>query len=236
MDRPISNSPAESGGPSAKRGHGSRRNIYPGFLRTVRRLVRGGSTPVNKGVSTDISTRMPQIDNRLLVGALGVAAVGAGAAFAAFRPDRTGGRTSRFLVLAHRILDETPVGAGPRLILRDLHVHEGFGKPTLVSVDVLVEGNTEKDTREEDGHKAVAEISPRIEGVFDRLIHAIWDNPEIAPVAIRGRIFEGVHRNTPPEETPIVDMTILGFDGEIARPADLYARYGPPASDLAWKP
>ena len=34
----------------------------------------------------------------------------------------------------------------------------------------------------------------------------------------------------------VVDMTALGFEDEIARPDELYACYGAPDCDPAWRP
>ena len=34
----------------------------------------------------------------------------------------------------------------------------------------------------------------------------------------------------------VVDMTALGFEDEIARPDELYIRYGAPEGDPAWRP
>ncbi|QWW20764.1 hypothetical protein I6B53_10465 [Schaalia sp. 19OD2882] len=222
------------------------------MIASARALRRSGSAPVNKGVG-QAGARIPQIDNPLLLGALGLAAVGAGAALAVLRPSRRGGRTARFRSLALGALAGAPSGPSGRMELADLQVQEGFGKPTLVSFDVLVDGlgdggeagrdraqgTTSALVNEPDAEppadstppaQVAADIGPLLLDAFDRLVQAIWDNPEIAPVAIRGRLL------SPSGTRPLADMTSLGFDGEIARPADLYEHYGSPASDRGWRP
>lgn len=67
---------------------------------------------------------------------------------------------------------------------------------------------------------------------LERLVEAAWDNPEIAPVAVRAR---GIWR-TKDGDTVVVDMRDLGYPDETARPTDLFDRYGPPASDPRWHP
>lgn len=85
---------------------------------------------------------------------------------------------------------------------------------------------------------------------LDAVTAAAWNNPEMAPVSVRARILlgrdgvhaddersDGKHVGAPGAQTEVVvDMTALGFEDEIARPDELYARYGAPDCDPAWRP
>jgi hypothetical protein len=133
----------------------------------------------------------------------------------------------------------------------EVRVEESFGRPTLVSVDVRVD--REGLARAADG-SAATPADAVVPDLLDRIARAAWDNPEVAPVAVRGRITldvagEGDAAVAPGAGGPsapgapagggprvLADMTALGFPDEIARPGDLYDRYGAPASDPAWRP
>ena len=85
---------------------------------------------------------------------------------------------------------------------------------------------------------------------LDAVTAAAWNNPEMAPVSVRARILlardgvhaddersDGEHVGAPGAQTEVVvDMTALGFEDEIARPDELYAHYGAPDCDPAWRP
>lgn len=232
------------------------------------------STPINKGTFSSATRKIPQIASPLVIGALGVGALGAGIAMQAMRPSKRSGRSSRFRTLLLSSVDEAL-----RARLEDLEpsiplevsveVGEGFGKPALVAFDIsLPKGGG---------------VSPTIlSELLDVATKAVWDNPELAPVAIRGRIItpfdvparEGAGgswagRACSDEAGPepeladsasaagptsagseeevtkeggkagvlvLADMTVLGFLDETARPEDLFARYGSPASDPRWRP
>ena len=122
-------------------------------LREVRRWMRV-STPVNKAASSGLRGRLPQIAGPLMIGALGVGALGAGIAWRALSSTRGTGRTQRFVDLVTAALesgfplrvDEAGDGAGvagdgearaPRRVVH-VEVGEGFGRPSLVSIDVVV--------------------------------------------------------------------------------------------------
>ncbi|PID97687.1 MAG: pyridine nucleotide-disulfide oxidoreductase [Actinobacteria bacterium] len=195
----------------------------------VRTLLRRGTTPVNKRTSSAGSSlpenirRLPQIDSPILIGAIGVGAIGVGAAVRSLRPAARGGRTERFRSwISQALFDDQELlsgAAGIPVVLTGFTVEvlEGFGKPPLVSFDLHV-----------DNDEGV--WSPLVgEDLLSHVTQHVWDNPEIAPVAIRGRVIAAG------TEEELADMSVLGFDGEIARPADLYGRYGPPASDPTWK-
>ena len=213
-------------------------------LREVRRWMRV-STPVNKATSAGLRGRLPQIAGPLMIGALGVGALGAGIAWRALSSTRGTGRTQRFVDLATTALEsDFPVraheaGAGEgvagegvaRTPRRAVHVEvgEGCGRPSLVSIDVVV---TSSDALSE------REAATR---ALDVITRATWNNPEMAPVSVRARVLVA-HDDADDLEAPgaqtdtVVDMSALGFADEIARPDELYDRYGAPECDPAWRP
>ena len=208
-------------------------------LREVRRWMRV-STPVNKAASSGLRGRLPQIAGPLMIGALGVGALGAGIAWRALSSTRGTGRTQRFVDLATAALesdfplrvDEAGAGEGaaraPRRVVH-VEVGEGFGRPSLVSIDVVVASSDELSERE---------AATR---ALDAITRATWNNPEMAPVSVRARVL-GAHDDADDLEAPgvqtdtVVDMSALGFADEIARPDELYDRYGAPDCDPAWRP
>ena len=213
-------------------------------LREVRRWMRV-STPVNKAASSGLRGRLPQIAGPLMIGALGVGALGAGIAWRALSSTRSTGRTQRFVDLATAALDsgfplrvdEAGAGEGvadegaaraPRRVVH-VEVGEGFGRPSLVSIDVVVASSDALSERE---------AATR---ALDAITRATWDNPEMAPVSVRARVL-GAHDDADDLEAPgvqtdtVVDMSALGFADEIARPDELYDRYGAPDCDPAWRP
>lgn len=87
-------------------------------------------------------TRWVSSPQPVLVGALGVAALGMGAAIRALRPSARTGRGDRCAQQIGEALAGQGVDAarGRRVLAVDevrADVHEGFGKPTLVSADVV---------------------------------------------------------------------------------------------------
>ena len=106
-----------------------------------------------------------------------------------------------------------------------VEVGEGFGRPSLVSADTIVA----------DGGGGDGGSVP----MLDRVTRALWDNPEMAPVNVRARVLQstgGELEEPGAQPECLADMTTLGFADEIARPDELFARYGAPASDPAWRP
>ena len=208
-------------------------------LREVRRWMRV-STPVNKAASSGLRGRLPQIAGPLMIGALGVGALGAGIAWRALSSTRGTGRTQRFVDLATAALDSgfplrsdegvADEGAArvPRRVVH-VEVGEGFGRPSLVSIDVVVASSDELSERE---------AATR---ALDAITRATWNNPEMAPVSVRARVLVA-HDDAGDLEAPgaqtvtVVDMSALGFADEIARPDELYDRYGAPECDPAWRP
>ena len=208
-------------------------------LREVRRWMCV-STPVNKAASSGLRGRLPQIAGPLVIGALGVGALGAGIAWRALSSTRGTGRTQRFVDLATAALesdfplrsDEGVAGEGaarsPRRVVH-VEVGEGFGRPSLVSIDVVVASSDALSERE---------VATR---ALDAITRATWNNPEMAPVSVRARVLVA-HDDAGDLEAPgaqtdtVVDMSALGFADEIARPDELYDRYGAPECDPAWRP
>ena len=208
-------------------------------LREVRRWMRV-STPVNKAASVGLRGRLPQIAGPLMIGALGVGALGAGIAWRALSSTRGTGRTQRFVDLATAALEADfpartyeagEVDGSAREQRRVVHVEvgEGFGRPSLVSIDVVVASSDALSERE---------VATR---ALDAITRATWNNPETAPVSVRARVLLA-HDVAGDLEAPgaqtdtIVDMSALGFADEIARPDELYDRYGAPECDPAWRP
>ena len=213
-------------------------------LREVRRWMRV-STPVNKAASSGLRGRLPQIAGPLMIGALGVGALGAGIAWRALSSTRGTGRTQRFVDLVTAALesgfplrvDEAGDGAGvagegvaraPRRVVH-VEVGEGFGRPSLVSIDVVV---------------SAADFLSQCEAAtraLDAITRVTWNNDEMAPVSVRARVLVA-HDDATDLEAPgaqtdtVVDMSALGFADEIARPDELYDRYGAPDCDPAWRP
>ena len=213
-------------------------------LREVRRWMRV-STPVNKAASAGLRGRLPQIAGPLMIGALGVGALGAGIAWRALSSTRGTGRTQRYVDLATAALesgfplrvDEAGDGAGvagdgearaPRRVVH-VEVGEGFGRPSLVSIDVVV---------------SAADLLSQCEAAtraLDAITRVTWNNDEMAPVSVRARVLLA-HDEVDDLEAPgaqtdtVVDMSALGFADEIARPDELYDRYGAPECDPAWRP
>ena len=206
-------------------------------LREVRRWMRV-STPVNKAASAGLRGRLPQIAGPLMIGALGVGALGAGIAWRALSSTRGTGRTQRFVDLATAALEaDFPLradeagdvdGDAPRRVVH-VEVGEGFGRPSLVSIDVVVASSDALSERE---------AATR---ALDAVTRATWNNPEMAPVSVRARVLL-THDDAGDVEAPgtqtdtVVYMSALGFADEIARPDELYDRYGAPEHDPAWRP
>lgn len=195
------------------------------------------STPVNKGTLSSSARRIPQIASPVAIGVLGAGALGAGVAMRAMRPSKREGRSSRLRALilsgVEEALRASALDLDPSAVSgASVDVGEGFGKPALVSFDLSASCGAD--------HALLAEV-------LDAATRAVWDNPELAPVAIRGRIIAardsegGAGAGAPGVEEGsgvrvLADMTALGFLDETARPEDLFARYGSPASDPSWRP
>lgn len=136
----------------------------------------------------------------------------------------------------------------PDTIVAQVRVGEGFGKPLIVTVDLVVpDPERELVALPKQEQKNLRGLAADL---LDRVLRVLWDNDEVAPVAVRGRILierdpdviasmgASAEEQPPsrPGEVVVVDMKTLGFLDEIARSEDLYARLGPPAADPTWKP
>ncbi len=242
---------------SGGQGEGRRGARGEGILEVLRAMR--ASTPVNKGTSPRLEggRRLPQIDNPLIVGAVGLGVAGLGVAARTLHPKGRRGRDERFRQRLAESLTRAP-GDGVDLAPEDLSVavEQSFGRPALVSVDVRVDGewierttgvrgrsSSERPASGEDdgvdGGDGGDDLAGRVlddvvlSDLLDRIARAAWDNPEVAPVAVRGRV---TLVEDAAEPRVLADMTLLGFPDEIARPGDLYDRYGAPAFDPAWRP
>ena len=196
-------------------------------LREVRRWMRV-STPVNKAASSGLRGRLPQIAGPLMIGALGVGTqrftdLVSSALEAAF--------PETFIDHAATSGSRAPVEGAPGAPRRvvNVEVGEGFGRPSLVSIDVVVSAADEL---------AHVEAATRALDVATRVT---WNNDDIVPVSVRARVLLA-HDDASDLEAPgaqsntVVDMSALGFADEIARPDELYDRYGAPEGDPAWRP
>lgn len=202
------------------------------------RVAPGGTAP-----------RSPVIRNRFGAALLRRAAAVTRALTRDWRPAVPPGREERFarLVrsrLASSILMVEAERAGGVQI--DVATRTAFGKPPLVSVDISVTQSQEKLVEErlfvsadqsfEAEEERRASYHLFLVDLLERAVQAVWDNPELAPVAVRGRI---VFTGEPPERevrSVRLEMTDLGYEDETARPEDLFSRLGAPASDPAWRP
>lgn len=138
---------------------------------------------------------------------------------------------------------------GPAAVTRELEksggisvaveVFEAFGKPMLVSFDLSVtpEQVDEMAARLLAGPDQEARLKSYrifVLDVLDRAARAVWDNPVMVPVALRGRVLIRDPQGGP--STQLFDLRSLGFVDETARPGDTYEKYGAPAGDPNWQP
>lgn len=125
-----------------------------------------------------------------------------------------------------------------------LELDEGFGKPLLVTMDLVVTSVLQRLSELSEGERETLVIL--FTDLLDRAVQAAWDNREVAPVSVRGRVVvqtggspEGGRHFRPsrhPHEMVVVDMKSLGYEDEIARAEDLYERFGAPLADPGWQP
>lgn len=250
---------------------------------TPLRMIRSEAhLPINKGDSgTGIHSVLPQIRGRSTIAALWFAQGTAKGLLGNIRPMRKPGRAERFRALLIDHLGSTPVVKEIRDHLGTdvrVDVFEAFGKPSLVSFDLVLldpedrltgvrelyfarKAGKQIDSTDGEGTETPGtvehDLSPEERGslavltadLMERAVRVLWDNPEMAPVAVRGRII-AVHSTEYGKDLPhtrgkltlerneslLLDLTDLGYMDEIARVEDLYLKYGPPASDPLWKP
>lgn len=256
-----------------------------------RRSPRFWHWPINKGAQeSKPKMRLPQINSPAIVGALSVVATAGQAVMKNLQPHLPAARDQQIRQNLLDILETaTKAGALENLELLDVRVslREAFGKPTLISADLVVaalppaphsapnsasrsapnpasspESNsalppapTQTQTAwTSTGQTSAAPETPSeffLRDLFARLVERLWDNPVVAPVAIRGRVVEEmrepgstgqpgkderVNQADTPATRTLLDMRDLGYQDEIGRPEDLYANYGAPAVDPRWRP
>ena len=205
----------------------------------MRKRSRGASLP--RRLAQGPRARVPKVRGWATSGLIGSATATVSRALKDLRPAHKPGREERFEDLVSDRLRTSPFAA--RLEeCGDIHyrvdVNESFGKPLLVNFDVLIP----KDSRACEGGGLPDAV---LQDVLESLTEALWNNPEVAPVAVRGRVVaawspeeleeedidtRGRLSDTP-EATVVMDLADLGFEDEIARVRDLYERFGPPAAD-----
>lgn len=184
----------------------------------------------------------PELTNRAVVRALGALQRIAANLTQNLRIEPPPGREERFVLRLRRALASSPLMAeaervgGPGIVIQ---VRESFGKPTLVSVDLALSVGQMKlieqhllDPIREEAQRRTYELF--LSDLLERVVQELWDNPEIAPVGVRGRFV--VTDDDGKIERVLLDMRDLGYIDETARPGDLYARLGAPASDPLWRP
>ncbi|QPK81391.1 pyridine nucleotide-disulfide oxidoreductase [Schaalia sp. ZJ405] len=188
--------------------HGRRMIIAPAPSRRL------GGTPSGK---SGLVIRHP-----VIIGALGVGALGAGLAFHALRPSHRQGRSARF----QAAVESACVGLTPLVPEVVVDVGEGFGKPALVTVDLVVDSTGDED------------VDAHARQLLDAAASAVWNNREISPVSVRARVLtaQGERNSADRRVRELVSMEALGFPDDIARPSELFEIYGPPASDPQWRP
>ena len=105
------------------------------------------------------------------------------AALTDVRRGREPERDQRFEQLVHdRLLHSPFADLAMREDLRyRASVRESFGKPLLVTFDLLIP----HDATREGGGRLSFEL---LKDVLERVAQTVWHNPEVAPVAVRGRI------------------------------------------------
>ncbi len=158
------------------------------------------------------------------------------------RPRPNPQRPERFAQLIHKsiqtsiLIVETQKVGGETI---EVEVLRAFGKPLIVSYDIQVTAEQRdaverrlmgdgQDPKQRDAYELF------LVDLLDRSARAVWDNPEIAPVGLRGRI--AVKDEVTGAVTVMRDLRDAGFQDEIARPQDSFERYGAPASDPNWRP
>ncbi|MDO5719600.1 MAG: hypothetical protein Q4P05_02575 [Actinomycetaceae bacterium] len=192
----------------------SRRKGWRSVVRAMRERL-----PVNKFASHTKSGRtMPQIENPLIIGGLGVIAVGGSAAMRHLRPLDKRRRNERLLEIL-----ETKLSSLPGDVTVDVDTREAFGKPALIQVTVTV---------------AQQPAAPH--DLLDRVLKTVWDYGQPAPVGamvtLRVIANTGSDNGESADDSPTWTLDALGYIDGVARPHDIFDRFGAPASDPGWKP
>lgn len=173
------------------------------------RKGKGSPTPVNKGHGRGRRGRLPQIDNPVLISVLTAGARGVSAALDVLKPPKRAGRGHR---VQQWLTERMPDMMGAHLSL-DVRVHEGFGRSPLIDMRIVCDDDSEDQARQQ----------------LEDAVRCAWDNPELAPVAVRACVTDSAGEVR-------CDVTSVGFSEETATPSALYARFGAPDADPAWRP
>ena len=264
----------------------------------------GYHLPINKGPAGELGDkvrRLPQITSNATIKAMKIGSSVLEGFLGNIKPTPTPGRNERFRQALLETVHDHPVASEiARLTKADVRVevNEAFGKPVLITVDLLLpdphrrltelrklyqEKLATKPNRgrekwhpsedvgapgDDHGYDPHRDLDPKLHidhreqqalgvllgDLLMRLVEVCWDNPELAPVAVRGRVLAvhgsprhhkhlphvhhspRGHRPVTGAETLVLDMRDLGFVDEIARVNDLHELYGPPKSDPLWHP
>ncbi|MDO5728629.1 MAG: hypothetical protein Q4P71_03270 [Actinomycetaceae bacterium] len=200
-----------------------KREALRGVFRSMRERL-----PVNKFPGKGrVSKQMPRIDNPVIIGGLGAIAAGGAIAVRQLRPFEKDRRDERL----QNVLTAKLVSV-PDLVEITVDTHEAFGKPALVTATLTF---TQAPSYPAD--------------LLDRVLKVVWDHGQPAPVGASVVIIDQSESGAehPSREGEVLDehatgsggrwtLTELGYADEVARPHDLYDRYGAPASDPTWKP
>lgn len=184
----------------------------------------------------------PEVNNRIIVWFLGLGQRITSALTENLRMVPPPGQEERFALRLRAALASSPlISESERVggVGVQVQVRESFGKPTLVSVDLtLSEAQLDQikqnilDPRQGKAQRDTYNLL--LSDLLERVVQEMWDNPEIAPVGVRGRFV--ITDGPDGKDRVLLDMRDLGYVDETARPGDLYARLGSPASDPAWRP
>ncbi|MCD4550137.1 hypothetical protein [Schaalia sp. lx-260] len=93
---------------------------------------------VSQHTGMNMHKRVPHIAHPLTLGTLSVLALGTGAAFASLRSSRRTGRSERISAYLENSIASAQLGEGISVEVLALQVREGFGKPDLISVDIVI--------------------------------------------------------------------------------------------------
>lgn len=175
---------------------------------------------------------MPEIENPMIIGVLGLVAAGVSAAATHLKPMAHPSRESsriaqvidghvRETLTAHHsfsVVDRCGISMGePWDVKVAVRTRVAFGRPCLVEVRIDIEtGNAGRDINDEAGVAAVT-----------RAARDAWDCAPHAPASVRVSVRSREH------EWALRDA---GFEENLARPRELFERFGPSASDPSWVP
>lgn len=185
----------------------------------------------------------PEVTNPALVNALSFVKKVIAGMTRNLRVSAPPGRDERFTMRLRRALSSSALMAEAARVggvAFSVHAQESFGKPMLVSVDLSITPEQAEQlavhllgdpdvTSQEDRRRSYRVL---LSDLLERVVEEVWDNPEIAPVGVRCRFL--IRRKDTPQV--LLDLSDIGYQDETARPGDIYARLGPPASDPRWRP